>query len=108
MRVGGWERSRGSLRKDDTHKSRRVHNFEEGFSDQNLNFASKNALLKEAFQVRTAFLRRKCSLLKKSLRVAVSVGSGRVVSVGRSPIHFFDLILNNALALRAGQNVSSE
>ena len=30
--------------------------------------------------------------------------SGRAVSVGRSPIRFFDLILNNALALRASHN----
>ena len=37
------------------------------------------------------------SNFKEEVRSAVSVGSGR------SPIRFFDPILNNALALRASQ-----
>ena len=66
------------------------------------NFRRKLSIFKEDVCRNFTNLRQNLLIFKKGMRGAAS---GRVGRVGRSPIRFFDLILNHALALRASYNL---
>ena len=88
------------------------------FVEMFTNFRRKLSIFKKGVRLKFTNFRRKLSIFKQEVRLNFTnvrpklsiskggkgVGSGRVGSVGRSPIRFFDLILNNALELRASND----
>ena len=87
-----------------------IHDFQK---KKNLGYRTRpDALIYTNFRRNLAIFKKECVaispifieklfIFKKGVRGAVSC------RVGRSPIRFFDLILNNALALRASQNIAN-